>query len=99
MKATIELNIRPFTVPGTVRIEPESESDTTTGVLQLADLAPSTLAGLCDAFREAVFKASGKHDPAVPLPRTGPLRSEPGIAFPGPGGNPVRLPMRITCEN
>ena len=36
--------------------------------LQLEDLDPETLDTLCDEFRDAVFKAAKKEQPARPLP-------------------------------
>lgn len=61
MRATIELSIKPFTVPNFVIGEVAGEGDGRS--IALWELSPETLDAMCNEFREAVFKKAGKRDP------------------------------------
>ncbi len=70
MKAKIELELQPFSIPNFVR--PVENPDTTRDALAipLSALDSNTLDRLCDEFRTAVFQKAGK-----PMPPSAPPRS------------------------
>lgn len=64
MKASIELTLRPFTVPNFVIAEsPEKPGEGPDGSFPLSMIDASTLDRLCSDFRDAVFKKAGKEQP------------------------------------
>lgn len=74
MKASIEVELRPFTVPNYVlTVQPprlKQEGIVETPKLSLSDLDSLTLERLCNDFREEVFTKAGKSRP----PQEGPSR-------------------------
>lgn len=69
MKAKLELELRPFTVPNFVLVDPPIkqegstvDSDATSYPLEAIDA--ETLDRMCDQFRDAVFKKAKKQQPA-----------------------------------
>lgn len=69
MKATIEIELQPFTVPNFVRPAPkqrakgENVSSDETAAIALSDLSATTLDMMCDDFRREIFKKAGKQQP------------------------------------
>lgn len=63
MKATIEIDLQPFSIPNFVR--PAENPDVTRDQLAipLSSLDSLTLSRLCDEFRRAVFEKAGKQQP------------------------------------
>jgi|KBSMisStandDraft_5_1062788.scaffolds.fasta_scaffold213064_5 hypothetical protein len=72
MKAKIEIELQPFTVPNFVLTvqEPRPKQDgiQETPKYPLSELDPETLDKLCDEFRDAVFAKAGKQQPARCMP-------------------------------
>jgi hypothetical protein len=69
MKATLEVQLQPFTVPNFVR-QASKVGRKEDGVQELpcyplSDLDSWTLHRLCSDFRDEVFKKSGKEQPPV----------------------------------
>lgn len=62
MKANIEIDLEPFTVPNFAR--EKGRADATPIPLDL--LSPETLWLMCNEFRAAVFKKAGKKFPDLP---------------------------------
>jgi hypothetical protein len=67
VKASIEVELQPFTVPNYVLTvqppRPKQEGIFETPKLALSDLDSLTLSRMCDAFRNAVFEKAGKQQP------------------------------------
>lgn len=67
LKAKIELQVRPFTVPNFVIAEnpnPDAAGEfTKEGGFPLSMIDANTLDRMCDEFRDAVFKKAGKSPP------------------------------------
>jgi hypothetical protein len=67
MKATIEVKLRPFTVPNFVLVEsraaPRQEGFTESPKYALSELDSDTLDFLCEQFACAVFEKAGKPRP------------------------------------
>jgi hypothetical protein len=67
MKASIEVELQPFTVPNYVlTVQPtrlKQEGIVETPKLALSDLDSMTLERLCNEFRDAVFNKAGKSRP------------------------------------
>jgi hypothetical protein len=67
MKASIEVELQPFTVPNYVLTvqppRPKQEGIVETPKLALPDLDSDTLNQLCRDFRNAVFEKAGKQQP------------------------------------
>ncbi len=63
MKASIEIDLQPFSIPNFVR--PTENPDVTRDQLAipLSSLDSMTLSRLCDEFRNAVFEKAGKQQP------------------------------------
>ncbi len=72
MKATLEVELKPFQTPNFVSAAglPGKREDgiQETQSYPLSDLDPHTLAKMCDQYRSEVFKKAGK----VPPPEVGP---------------------------
>lgn len=70
MKATIEIELKPFTVPNFVTPVPKTGRQDTEGThsIPLSDLDARTLEQMCDEFREAVFTKAGKQRPPTCKP-------------------------------
>ena len=68
MKATIEIDFRPFTVPNFVVADNDMESRVAGCENQsfpLSALSPETLDKMCEQFRRAVFDKAKKQQPPV----------------------------------
>ena len=67
MKATIELELKPFNVPNYVltaqKVGERQDGFTETPVYKLEDLDVETLEPLCNEFRDSVFKKANKDQP------------------------------------
>lgn len=64
MKATIELTLKPFTVPNYVIAEPpKAPGEQPDGSFPLSMIDAATLERMCDDFRSAVFEKAGKSPP------------------------------------
>jgi len=73
MKATIEIELHPFTVPNFVIRKPRArreseEKDSSSFSYALDELDANTLERMCDDFRDAVFKKAGKQRPPTCKP-------------------------------
>jgi hypothetical protein len=72
MKAKIEVELQPFSVPNFVltvqEARPRQDGFQETPNLALSDLDPPTLEMLCDEFRDAVFSKAGKQQPPKCMP-------------------------------
>lgn len=69
MKATLYVELKPFTVPNFVRAVSNSlDADDETVAYPLSSLDASTLDRLCDQFRDEVFKKAGKQQPPSAAP-------------------------------
>lgn len=60
MKMKIEVNVEPFEIPRSVRIDGDGDQ-----VVPLVEVDPATLSALCDEFREHVFASARKDDPRL----------------------------------
>jgi len=60
MKAKIELELQPFSVPNFVRPVENPDMSRDQLAIPLSALDPITLDRLCDDFRTAVFQKAGK---------------------------------------
>jgi hypothetical protein len=60
--ATVDVKLKPFTVPNFVR---EEKGD---GTYSLGQINQIDLMRLCIDFRASVFKNAGKKDPLTPIP-------------------------------
>lgn len=67
MKATIEVTLKPFSIPNFVLLE-TSLSNAEDKSIPLEQLDGDTLDRLCNEFRAAVFKKAGKHEPPTDKP-------------------------------
>lgn len=66
MKATIEIELQPFSVPNyvlTVDKPRAREQAWETPKFALSELSPETLYRMCDDFRRTVFEKAGKSPP------------------------------------
>jgi hypothetical protein len=64
MKATIEVKLRPFTVPNFVIAESDTAAAKDDGVsYPISALDAATLDQMCSDFRDGVFKKAGKQQP------------------------------------
>jgi len=74
MKATIEIDLQPFSIPNFVR--PSENPDVTRDQLAipLSSLDSLTLSRMCDEFRRAVFNKAGKEELPIESPRCGKCR-------------------------
>ncbi len=67
MKVSVDVTLRPFTVPNFVLIEekerPRSEGFVEPQKFALGDLSSETLEKLCEEFTDSVFKKAGKNRP------------------------------------
>lgn len=66
IKATIEINLVPFTVPAfaTVTLATRNvDGDPNTVQMRIQDLSPEMLADLCDDFQRTIFKNAQKDMP------------------------------------
>lgn len=63
MKAMIEIELQPFTVPNFVIRKPRTGGDSESFSYGLDELDPNTLDRLCSDFRREVFKKAGKNEP------------------------------------
>jgi len=67
MKATIEVKLKPFSVPNFVLTEaepkPREEGMTEPPKYALSELNPETLEALCEQFTNEVFRKAGKSRP------------------------------------
>lgn len=74
MKATIEIELQPFTVPNFVRptarqmAGDEQVKEIAQESFPLSALDPVTLDKMCDEFRDGVFKKAGKNPPPTVRP-------------------------------
>lgn len=72
MKATLEVELRPFTVPNFVIAEPgigmKQDGLEGTRSYPLSDIDPITLDKLCRQFRTEIFKKAGKEQPPQASP-------------------------------
>lgn len=67
MKASIEMDIAPFTIPNFVREKTDPGDASKEGyAVPLSALDPLTLDRLCRDFRDAVFNKAGKQKPPEP---------------------------------
>jgi hypothetical protein len=73
VKASIEVELQPFTTPNFVlTVQPprlKQEGFVETPKLSLSDLDSLTLSRMCDEFRREVFKKAGKEEPPQQAPR------------------------------
>jgi hypothetical protein len=73
MKAKIEVELQPFTVPNFVltvqEALPKQDGIQEIPKYALSELDPYTLEKLCDEFRDAVFAKAGKQHPPQCLPK------------------------------
>lgn len=67
IKATIEVTLRPFTVPNFVLCE--RPDDGPEPCYPLSEVDAITLDRLCNEFRDAVFAKAGKQQPPQHVPR------------------------------
>lgn len=67
MKATIEINLKPFNVPNYViadsKPKPRDDGFEEEKKYHLSDLDSGTLLKLCNDFKDSVFKKAGKQHP------------------------------------
>lgn len=72
MKAKIEIELQPFSVPNFVltvqQPRPKQDGIQETPKYPLSELDAETLGKLCDEFRDAVFEKAGKQQPPKCLP-------------------------------
>lgn len=68
MKIQIEVDIKPFEVPGAVETKISPGSRAAAKLFSLSELDPETLDKLCSDFRKAVFDKAGKRMPPTALP-------------------------------
>jgi hypothetical protein len=72
VKASIEVELQPFTTPNFVLTvqppRPKQEGFVETPKLALSDLDSNTLERMCDDFRSEVFKKAGKSRPPQEAP-------------------------------
>lgn len=64
MKARVELDVRPFSIPNYVILKAE-QGDATSASVKLSAMDEATLSSMCDQFRAEIFKAAGKTDPRL----------------------------------
>lgn len=69
MKATIELELEPFTIPNFVRPTENPDVNRDSLAIPLSALDSETLDRLCRDFRNAVFMKAGKEQPPQAAPR------------------------------
>lgn len=79
MKASIEIELKPFDVPNYVITvqppRPKQDGIQELPTFHLSDLDPLTLDRLCRDFRDDVFKKAGKQQPPQEACRCGVTRS------------------------
>lgn len=63
MKATIELELQPFSTPNFVRLAKNPDINTDGQAIPIEALDSWTLEKLCDDFRYEVFRKAGKSRP------------------------------------
>lgn len=63
-RATIRVELEPFSVPNSVRaVKKAGQEPTETACYPLSDLDSGTLDHMCNRFRDAVFAKAGKEQP------------------------------------
>jgi hypothetical protein len=62
IKASVELLVRPFSVPDKLLLSVQ-QGEAAVGAVPLSAADPATLEKLCNQFRAEIFKFAGKRDP------------------------------------
>ena len=75
MKATIELELQPFSIPNFVRAAENPDVSRDELAIPLKALDSLTLHRMCEDFRRAVFEKAGKDQPPTETPRCSKCKS------------------------
>jgi hypothetical protein len=65
MKAVVELELEPFTIPNFVRVKSNVPGSEEMVAFPLSVIDPRGLERLCDQFRTEVFQKAGKSPPPM----------------------------------